>query len=172
MNSALLTAGLFAGWLLLFLGVILILAYRRVSLAVSTGVLALLLGTYWHFGAAPIWWKITLVVPAAMLLLLNIRPLRLRVLTRPFMRTYRKLLPPMSSTEREALDAGTVWWDGELFSGGPNWDKLMAAKPPRLTDTEQAFIDGPCEQLCEMLDDWTSPTGAPTCRRPCGVSSR
>jgi acyl-CoA dehydrogenase len=154
MNSALLAASIFAGWLLLFLGVILILAYRRVSLAVSTVVLALLLGAYCYVGASPLWWKIALAVPFALLLLLNIRPLRLRVLTRPFMRKFRKLLPPMSSTEREALDAGTVWWDGELFSGGPNWGKLMAAKPPQLTGIEQAFIDGPCEQLCEMLDDW------------------
>ncbi len=81
-------------------------------------------------------------------------PLRIRVLTRPFMKKYRKLLPAMSSTEREALDAGTVWWDGELFTGGPNWQKLMSAKPPVLTPAEQAFLDGPCEELCAMLDDW------------------
>ena len=60
----------------------------------------------------------------------------------------------MSATEREALDAGTVWWDGELFTGGPNWQKLMSAKAPTLTAAEQAFLDGPCEDLCAMLDDW------------------
>ena len=93
-------------------------------------------------------------MPFALLLLLNLRPLRMRLLTRPFMKKYRKLLPAMSSTEREALDAGTVWWDGELFTGGPNWHKLMSAKPPALTPAEQAFLDGPCEELCVMLDDW------------------
>jgi acyl-CoA dehydrogenase len=154
MNSALLVAAIMVGWLLLFLGVLLILAYRRVSLAISTGVLALLMGAYDMASAAALWWKFTLAVPLALLLLLNLRPLRLRLLTRPFLRKYLKLLPAMSSTEREALDAGTVWWDGELFTGGPNWQKLMAAKAPQLTPAEQAFIEGPCEQLCAMLDDW------------------
>ena len=64
------------------------------------------------------------------------------------------MLPPMSDTEREALEAGTVWWDGELFTGGPDWNKLLSAKAPKLTAEEQAFIDGPCEELCRMLDDW------------------
>ena len=69
----------------------------------------------------------------------------------------------MSATEREALDAGTVWWDGELFTGGPDWQKLMSAKTPALTPVEQAFLDGPCEELCAMLDDWDITHGAPTC---------
>jgi acyl-CoA dehydrogenase len=142
------------GWLLLFAGAICVLAYRRASLAGSTGVLLLLLASYWIFGAAAIWWKIAVSVPFAVLFLFNLRPLRIRLLTRPFMKKYRKLLPTMSSTEREALDAGTVWWDGELFTGGPNWQKLMSAKPPVLTAAEQAFLDGPCETLCAMLDDW------------------
>ena len=64
------------------------------------------------------------------------------------------MLPSMSQTEKDALEAGTVWWDGELFTGGPDWDKLLSATPPRLTAEEQAFIDGPCEELCRMIDDW------------------
>ena len=154
MNDWMLDASIAVGWLLLFVGVALALAYRRASLVVSTLVIAALLAAYWCWGAAPEWWKALLSVPAALMLLLNFRPLRVRALTRPFMRKYRKMLPTMSSTEREALDAGTVWWDGELFTGGPNWQKLMAAKVPELTEAEQAFIDGPCEQLCAMLDDW------------------
>jgi acyl-CoA dehydrogenase len=142
------------GWLVLFVGAFFILAYRRASLAASTGVLLVLLALYWSFGSAPMWWKSAVSVPVALLFLFNVRPLRIRLLTRPFMKKYRKLLPPMSSTEREALDAGTVWWDGELFTGGPNWHKLMSAKPPVLTPAEQAFLDGPCETLCAMLDDW------------------
>ena len=51
----------------------------------------------------------------------------------------------MSQTEKEALEAGTVWWDGELFTGDPRWQKLLAAKPPQLTAEEQAFLDGPCD---------------------------
>jgi acyl-CoA dehydrogenase len=154
MHELLLDAGIVVGWLVLFVGAICILAYRRASLAISTGVLLVVLAGYWAFGSAPAWWKILVSVPFAILLLLNIRPLRVRLVTRPFMKKYRKLLPTMSSTEKEALDAGTVWWDGELFTGGPNWQKLMSAKAPALTAEEQAFLDGPCEELCAMLDDW------------------
>src|SRR5205807_7971097 len=71
------------------------------------------------------------------------------------MKTYLKLLPTMSQTEKEALDAGTVWWDGELFTGAPRWSKLLSAKPPKLSAAEAAFLDGPCEELCRMLDDWS-----------------
>jgi len=148
------SAGVFLAWALSFVGVLLILAYRRSSLGASCGVLGILLLAYWVFGTFPEWWKIVVSVPYALLLLLNIRPLRLRAVTRPFLRSYRRLLPSMSATEREALDAGTVWWDGELFTGGPDWQKLMSAKAPTLTAEEQAFIDGPCEDLCAMLDDW------------------
>jgi acyl-CoA dehydrogenase len=150
----LLTPAIAVGWLLLFAVAICILAYRRASLAAGTGVLLLLLAVYWALGAAPLWWKDAVSVPFALLFLFNVRPLRIRLMTRPFMKKYRKLLPAMSSTEREALDAGTVWWDGELFTGGPNWQKLMSAKPPVLSPAEQAFLDGPCETLCAMLDDW------------------
>jgi acyl-CoA dehydrogenase len=154
MNSAGLCAGWFLAWAVLFLGILLILAYRRASLGLSSCLLGLLLAAYWVFGTAPEWWKIAVTVPFALLLLLNIRPMRVRVVTRPFLKSYRRLLPSMSATEREALDAGTVWWDGELFTGGPNWAKLMSAKVPTLTPREQAFLDGPCEDLCAMLDDW------------------
>ena len=65
-----------------------------------------------------------------------------------------RMLPSMSQTEKEALEAGTVWWDGELFTGKPRFEKLLASKAPQLTAEEQAFIDGPCEELCRMFDDW------------------
>ena len=58
------------------------------------------------------------------------------------------------AVEREALEAGNVWWDGELFSGMPEWDKLMTYPAPKLSEEEQAFVDGPCEELCRMIDDW------------------
>ncbi len=154
MNSAAPALMEFAAWAVLFLGAVLVVAYRRASLIAASCVLGALLLAYWAFGTAPQWWKIVVSVPWGVLLLLNIRPLRLRVVTRPFLRSYRRLLPSMSATEREALDAGTVWWDGELFTGGPDWPKLMSAKAPALTAEEQAFLDGPCEDLCAMLDDW------------------
>jgi acyl-CoA dehydrogenase len=119
MHDLLLYAGIAVGWLVLFVGAVCILAYRRASLALSTGMLLLLLALYWALGTAPNGWKVLVSIPFAVLFLFNIRPLRRRLVTRPFMKKYRKLLPAMSSTEREALDAGTVWWDGELFTGGP-----------------------------------------------------
>jgi acyl-CoA dehydrogenase len=145
---------MFAVWAVLLAGVVLILTYRRASLGVSSVVLGLLLGAYWAAGSGPEWWKIAVCVPYALLVLLNVKPLRRGAIARPFLRSYRRLLPSMSATEREALDAGTVWWDGELFTGGPDWHKLMSAKAPALSPEEQAFLDGPCEELCGMLDDW------------------
>src|SRR3989442_7724405 len=66
----------------------------------------------------------------------------------------RGILPDMSQTEKEAIDAGTVWWDGDLFSGRPDFDKLLAVPEPRLSAEEQAFLDGPVEELCAMCNDW------------------
>src|SRR6202140_1735616 len=154
MNDLAQSAAVFLAWALSFVGVLLFLAYCRSSLRRSSCVLGILLLVYQALGTSPQWWKVLLCIPYASLLLLNIRPLRLRAVTRPFLRSYRRLLPPMSATEREALDAGTVWWDGELFTSGPDWQKLMSAKVPALTAEEQAFLDGPCEDLCAMLDDW------------------
>jgi acyl-CoA dehydrogenase len=63
-------------------------------------------------------------------------------------------MPPISETERDAIDAGSVWWDGDLFSGNPDWNKLLATPQAKLSDQEQAFMDGPVRQLCAMVDDW------------------
>ncbi len=139
---------------LLFVAAVLYLAYRRMSLLSFTITFTVLLVAYTLFGAPAGAWKGFLWLLLATLWLLNLRPLRKALITRPFLRTYRRLLPPMSQTEREALEAGTVWWDGELFTGNPNWSKLLAAKAPALTAEEQAFLDGPCEELCRMIDDF------------------
>jgi len=64
------------------------------------------------------------------------------------------VLPGLSKTEREAIEAGDVWWDADLFTGNPDWSKLLAEAPAKLSSEEQAFLDGPVEQLCTMLDDW------------------
>src|SRR3569833_3717384 len=66
----------------------------------------------------------------------------------------RKILPPLSATEREAIEAGDVWWDADLFTGNPDWAKMLAFPPARLTAEEQAFLDGPEEELCAMADEW------------------
>ncbi len=85
---------------------------------------------------------------------LNIKPLRREILSKPLMKWFGSVLPPMSSTEKEAIDAGTVWWDGELFSGRPNWRRLLDFPESELSEEEKAFIAGPVAELCETLDDW------------------
>jgi len=91
---------------------------------------------------------------AAAAILLGVAPLRRRLLSDPMLGWFRKVLPQVSQTEQEALDAGTVWWDGDLFSGRPDWRRLLAFPKPTLNAEEQAFMDGPVEELCAMLDDW------------------
>ena len=80
--------------------------------------------------------------------------LRRDLLTRPIYAWAHKAVPPMSDTEREALEAGDIWWDADLFTGTPDWSKLLAFPPARLTEEETAFLNGPVEQLCAMVDDW------------------
>ncbi len=94
------------------------------------------------------------VIFAAASLLLGIAPLRRGLISRPVLAWYRAILPPMSQTEREAIEAGTVWWDGDLFSGDPDWQKLLAFPAPRLTAEELSFLDNETGQLCAMANDW------------------
>ncbi|MBU2532953.1 MAG: acyl-CoA dehydrogenase family protein, partial [Alphaproteobacteria bacterium] len=91
---------------------------------------------------------------AAICAALSIAPVRHATLTRPAFHMIRSVLPKVSETEQQALDAGTIGFDAELFSGRPDWDKLRAVPAIVLTDEEQAFLDGPTEQLCALLDDW------------------
>ena len=141
-------------WMLLFLGGAMYLAYSRASLRSATIAYGGALLAYSWFGSASLPWLIALWLVLAGLVLLNIDAVRLRLLTKPFLIAYRRMLPSMSDTERAALEAGTVWWDGELFTGAPDWQKLITAAAPQLSDEERAFLDGPCEELCGMLDDW------------------
>lgn len=80
--------------------------------------------------------------------------LRRRLVSAPVLGAFRKVLPPMTRTEQEAIEAGTVWWDGELFSGRPDWQKLVDLPAPKLTPEEQAFLDNDVEALCELISDW------------------
>src|SRR5687768_12649263 len=86
--------------------------------------------------------------------ILFVPPVRRALISNHMLKIFRKILPQVSQTEQEALDAGTVWWDGELFSGRPDWDKLLAYPKPKLEAEEKAFLAGPVEQLCAMLDEW------------------
>ncbi|HCZ13886.1 MAG TPA: acyl-CoA dehydrogenase, partial [Candidatus Accumulibacter sp.] len=87
-------------------------------------------------------------------LLFSVRPLRRALISRRVFGTYKRILPQMSDTEREALEAGTVWWDGELFRGNPDWNKLLAYPVPKLSAEEQSFMDHEVEHACSLVDDW------------------
>jgi acyl-CoA dehydrogenase len=93
-------------------------------------------------------------IVGALALLLGVVPLRRALISNRLLGLFRKVMPPMSQTEREALEAGSVWWDGELFSGRPDWRKLLALAPPRLTPEEQRFLDHQVDTLCGMVTDW------------------
>lgn len=81
--------------------------------------------------------------------------LRRDLITRPILQWARGVMPALSQTEREAIDAGDTWWDAALFTGDPDWNELLAFPTPKLRPDEQAFIDGPVNTLCAMLDDWS-----------------
>ncbi len=135
----------------LLLALFWLFAYFRAKLWVWTLAAAAFVG-YWTVagGGGYAVWSIFFVAAA----LVNIVPLRRVLFSRPLLGLFRNVLPPMSQTEREALEAGTVWWDGELFSGRPKWKTLLSEPAPALTTEEQAFLDGPVEELCRMLGDW------------------
>lgn len=94
---------------------------------------------------------VVLVVPA---LVLTLKPLRRALLSTHVLAYFRRALPAMSATERTAIEAGTVWWDAELFTGRPDWDTLLAHGPPALTDEERAFVDNDCATLADLSNDW------------------
>ena len=97
---------------------------------------------------------VALVLLATGLALLNVPALRRRVISAPVYGTLGKVMPSMSSTEREALEAGTTWWEQDLFCGKPDWHKFAQISLPTLTAAEQSFIDNEVEELCAMLDEW------------------
>lgn len=142
-------------WILVLVVGIAYLAHRRTAPLPALGVVAVYLLAMGAWSHAPGWlllifWVLLAVVAAPLLL----PDLRRQYFTKPLFSWFQKVLPPMSETERDAIDAGTVWWDGELFSGRPDWDKLLAYPKAQLTEQEQAFIDGPTEELCAMVSDW------------------
>ncbi|AMS21194.1 acyl-CoA dehydrogenase [Pseudomonas synxantha] len=142
-------------WILVLVVGIAYLAHRRTAPLPALGVVAVYLLAMGAWSHAPGWlllifWVLIAVVAVPLLL----PDLRRQYFTKPLFSWFQKVLPPMSETERDAIDAGTVWWDGELFSGRPDWDKLLAYPKVQLTEEEQAFIDGPTEELCAMVSDW------------------
>jgi acyl-CoA dehydrogenase len=144
-------------WILMLLLplAIVLLGYLRAPLLLWTAAaVAWLVAASLHFD-----WPMAVDIAVALLagvpaLLLNLPPLRRAVISKPLLNVYRNILPPMSDTERIALEAGTVWWEGELFRGHPDWKVLHAYPEPTLSAEEQSFLDNEVEQLCRLSDDW------------------
>jgi acyl-CoA dehydrogenase len=141
-------------WLVLFLAVPVTVSYRRADLNSATLGIGAALVVYSLAGHGPFLWFLLLWILFAGLVLLNMVDLRRERITARLFDVYKTMVPSISDTEREALDAGSVSWDGELFTGKPDWSRLMSLPAPRLTEDEKAFINGPVEELCGMLDDW------------------
>jgi acyl-CoA dehydrogenase len=144
-------------WILILslLGLSVTAAYRGISLLNWTLGMALILAGFAIFTSVSLLSVLILsVLFLAIAVPLNVTSLRRRWFSEPFLAMYRKMLPTLSDTEKVALEAGTVGWEGELFAGNPDWDALLDQHWPELSAEEQAFVDGPVEELCEMLDPW------------------
>lgn len=134
--------------LLVLIGV---LFYHRVNLYLSSLILVVYTAV---MGASQLWSYWVLLPLVIVLLPLLLTPLRQSLFSAPALRMFRKVMPAMSRTEKEAIDAGTTWWEGDLFQGQPDWKKLHNYPKPQLTAEEQAFIDGPVEEACRLANDF------------------
>lgn len=142
-------------FLLLVVLAVMALAFLRTSLKVWSVILGLVLLMLSTTGLANTWvLVVTWLVFALIVIPLNLDSVRKTYLTLPLLKLYRKIAPSISSTERAALEAGTVGWEGELFSGKPDWSFLHDPAEITLTEEERAFLDGPVEEVCSMVDDW------------------
>lgn len=138
---------------ILFVLFILVLLYNRASLIIFA--IAITLFFAFHIQAyAAITGNIVLFLLDLFVIFLAIRPLRRRLFSYKVLSIYRKIMPRMSDTEKEAIDAGTVEWEGDLFKGNPDWHKFINLAPAKLSAEELAFLEGPVNELCEMIDDW------------------
>lgn len=130
-------------------------SFLGVRLAIWTVALASIYLLFAISGQVPILALVAIALLLAVILVpLNHLPLRRSLLSEPFLRYYRAMLPHLSDTEAVAMETGTVGWEGELFSGKPKWKNLLDRPLLKLTREEQAFLDGPVETLCGMLQQW------------------
>lgn len=139
---------------LTLLGVILVIgamAYRRASLFTATLATAAALVAGALYGHVPL---LVWVLFAVIAIPLNLVEFRRNQLTKPLFKIYKSIMPEMSRTEKEAIEAGTTWWEADLFAGNPDWKKLHAIPVSTLSAEEQAFMDGPVEEVCRMVNDW------------------
>jgi acyl-CoA dehydrogenase len=144
-------------WLLISVlaGISLVCAFYGTTLLVWTGAMAAGIVIFAVTGSVPFWGLLAIaLLLAAIAVPLNVKPWRQQLISGPFLAQFRRMLPEISETEQVALDAGTVGWEGELFAGKPDWNLLKRQPYLELTVEEQTFLDGPVQQLCDMLDNW------------------
>jgi acyl-CoA dehydrogenase len=137
------------------IAIFLLLAYFQSPIAlwsIGAGAYLVTLSMAYQWSALTNW--IVFGVFAALAAVLNLGFIRRKFFSDPVLAILRRILPDMTQTEKDAIDAGTVWWDADLFSGKPDWNKLLTIPAPRLTAEEQAFLDGPVEEACAMANDW------------------
>ncbi len=144
-------------WLMLLtlLGISLVCAFYGTSLLLWTGATAVGIVIFAVTGSIPVLSLVLVTTIFAIIAIpLNFRPWRQQLISAPFLKQFRRMLPAMSETEQVALDAGTVGWEGELFAGKPDWQLLKELPYLELTVEEKTFVDGPLEELCDMLNQW------------------
>src|SRR5438105_324217 len=142
-------------WLVVVLITLVVLAYVNATGIGWTLAFAALLALSWSAALLPAW--VNGVLSAAFVLVavvLNVTPLRRLLVSDRILAMFRKVMPPMSQTERDAIEAGTVWCDAEPFSGRPNRARRLAVPPPALTSEEQHVLDHEGDALCAMVTDW------------------
>ncbi len=138
-------------WLLCAFALSIFMAYNRASLIIFSYLFTFLMviGSFFSLISIFAW-----LVFLAIALPLNITNIRKEYMSAPLLKLFRSIMPAMSSTEKEALDAGTTWFEADLFRGVPDWQKLHNFPEPRLSANEQAFLNGPVEYVCKIVDDW------------------
>ena len=138
-------------WLITALSLIWFMSYSRASLSSFTIAFIVLLavGTFFNIIGFVSWLLFAIIA-----LPLNLDNIRLQFISMPLLTLFKKIMPQMSETEQEAIDAGTTWFEAELFRGNPNWSRLHNYPQPRLSAQENSFLEGPVEELCAMVNDW------------------
>ncbi|AIW19678.1 acyl-CoA dehydrogenase [Vibrio coralliilyticus] len=134
-----------------FAAVLAVCLYHRTSLVKSIAALTATLAVLSILGTAGSLSWILFIAATAVIAIPSVRQ---SLISQKALTLFKKVLPAMSQTEKEALDAGTVWWEAELFKGKPDWNKLHAIQNPQLSAEEQAFLDGPVNEVCAMVNDY------------------
>ncbi len=141
-------------WMISLVLIIAFAAYMRLSLVQWSVLVGIDLLAFHILSGSNTTMMVLWIVYFAIVIPLNVRTIRRSLISRAVFNGMKKIMPTISQTEQEALDAGDVWWEAELFSGKPDFDVVRKLPKPVLNEEEQAFVDGPVEEFCKLIDDW------------------